>query len=89
MCNSCEVHDCAIDQMSYYTNSYVSFAFPSHVTAGIFTVCLIRRYFGVVNVNNVKSHILLKGGNTGLVGGSVPVFDEIVLNTSLMNKIIS
>ncbi|XP_044751509.1 D-2-hydroxyglutarate dehydrogenase, mitochondrial [Coccinella septempunctata] len=30
-----------------------------------------------------------QGGNTGLVGGSVPVFDEIVLSTSLMNRIIS
>lgn len=28
-------------------------------------------------------------GNTGLVGGSVPVYDELVLSTSLMNKIIS
>lgn len=28
-----------------------------------------------------------QGGNTGLVGGSVPVFDEIVLSTQLMNQI--
>uniref|UniRef100_A0A8C1PB83 D-2-hydroxyglutarate dehydrogenase n=1 Tax=Cyprinus carpio TaxID=7962 RepID=A0A8C1PB83_CYPCA len=30
-----------------------------------------------------------QGGNTGLVGGSVPVFDEIILSTSLMNEVIS
>jgi hypothetical protein len=30
-----------------------------------------------------------QGGNTGLVGGSVPVFDEVVLNMSAMNKILS
>ncbi|XP_043925544.1 D-2-hydroxyglutarate dehydrogenase, mitochondrial [Protopterus annectens] len=30
-----------------------------------------------------------QGGNTGLVGGSVPVFDEIILSTTLMNKVIS
>jgi len=30
-----------------------------------------------------------QGGNTGLVGGSVPVFDEVVLSTTLMNKIES
>ncbi|XP_017652660.1 D-2-hydroxyglutarate dehydrogenase, mitochondrial isoform X2 [Nannospalax galili] len=30
-----------------------------------------------------------QGGNTGLVGGSVPVFDEIILSTALMNKVIS
>lgn len=28
-----------------------------------------------------------QGGNTGLVGGSMPVYDEIVLSTALMNKI--
>ncbi|KAK8056510.1 hypothetical protein PG993_001737 [Apiospora rasikravindrae] len=33
--------------------------------------------------------VVPQGGNTGLVGGSVPVFDEIVLNTSRMNKIRS
>lgn len=30
-----------------------------------------------------------QGGNTGLVGGSVPVFDEVILSTQLMNKIES
>ncbi|ORY63507.1 FAD linked oxidase [Pseudomassariella vexata] len=33
--------------------------------------------------------VVPQGGNTGLVGGSVPVFDEIVINTSRMNKIQS
>lgn len=28
-----------------------------------------------------------QGGNTGLVGGSVPVFDEVVLSLQGMNKI--
>ncbi|XP_044525448.1 D-2-hydroxyglutarate dehydrogenase, mitochondrial [Gracilinanus agilis] len=30
-----------------------------------------------------------QGGNTGMVGGSVPVFDEIVLSTALMDRVIS
>lgn len=30
-----------------------------------------------------------QGGNTGLVGGSVPVFDELVLHLGRMNKVIS
>lgn len=30
-----------------------------------------------------------QGGNTGLVGGSVPVFDEVIISTQLMNDIIS
>lgn len=31
--------------------------------------------------------VVPQGGNTGLVGGSVPVFDEIVISTSRMNEI--
>ncbi|KAH6654375.1 D-lactate dehydrogenase-like protein 2 [Truncatella angustata] len=33
--------------------------------------------------------VVPQGGNTGLVGGSVPVFDEIVISTSRMNEIRS
>lgn len=33
--------------------------------------------------------VVPQGGNTGLVGGSVPVFDEIVINMSRMNQIHS
>lgn len=33
--------------------------------------------------------VVPQGGNTGLVGGSVPVFDEIVINLQRMNKIRS
>ena len=39
--------------------------------------------------NNNKLAVCPQGGNTGLVGGSVPVFDEIVLNLARMNKIRS
>lgn len=30
-----------------------------------------------------------QGGNTGVCGGSVPIFDEIILHMGLLNKIIS
>ncbi|XP_056151249.1 D-2-hydroxyglutarate dehydrogenase, mitochondrial [Lampris incognitus] len=30
-----------------------------------------------------------QGGNTGLVGGSVPVYDELILSTALMNNVLS
>lgn len=33
--------------------------------------------------------VVPQGGNTGLVGGSVPVFDEVVLSTSRMNRVVS
>ncbi|KAH6624432.1 hypothetical protein B0J18DRAFT_178100 [Chaetomium sp. MPI-SDFR-AT-0129] len=32
--------------------------------------------------------VVPQGGNTGLVGGSVPVFDEIVINMARMDKIL-
>ena len=39
--------------------------------------------------NDNSLAVVPQGGNSGLVGGSVPVFDEIVLSTSRMNKIRS
>ncbi|CAG4937300.1 unnamed protein product [Colias eurytheme] len=39
--------------------------------------------------NGKKLAVCPQGGNTGLVGGSVPVFDEIILSLSSMNQIIS
>ena len=39
--------------------------------------------------NEHKLAVVPQGGNTGLVGGSVPVFDEIVINMSRMNQIHS
>lgn len=38
--------------------------------------------------NSKRLAVVPQGGNTGLVGGSVPVFDEIVLSTALLNKTI-
>ena len=34
-----------------------------------------------------KLAICPQGGNTGLVGGSVPVFDEVIISTALMDRI--
>ncbi|ORY04355.1 hypothetical protein BCR34DRAFT_491593 [Clohesyomyces aquaticus] len=39
--------------------------------------------------NNNLLAVVPQGGNTGLVGGSVPVFDEIVINLQKMNNIRS
>ncbi|XP_053602263.1 D-2-hydroxyglutarate dehydrogenase, mitochondrial-like [Plodia interpunctella] len=39
--------------------------------------------------NDRKLAVCPQGGNTGLVGGSVPVFDEVIVNMMLMNKVIS
>lgn len=37
--------------------------------------------------NSRKLAVASQGGNTGLVGGSVPVFDEVILSMQLMNQI--
>ncbi|XP_065904773.1 D-2-hydroxyglutarate dehydrogenase, mitochondrial-like [Dysidea avara] len=47
-------------------------------------VCQILEY-----CNDRNLAVVPQGGNTGLVGGSNPVFDEIIVSVSLMNKIIS
>ncbi|EPZ31581.1 CO dehydrogenase flavoprotein-like, FAD-binding, sub 2 domain-containing protein [Rozella allomycis CSF55] len=39
--------------------------------------------------NMEKLAVVPQGGNTGLVGGSVPAFDEIILSTKNINKIIA
>ncbi|ELU02184.1 hypothetical protein CAPTEDRAFT_166406, partial [Capitella teleta] len=39
--------------------------------------------------NDRRLAVVPQGGNTGLVGGSVPVFDEIVISTELMTDVIS
>ena len=38
--------------------------------------------------NERRIAVVPQGGNTGLAGGSVPIHDEIILSTSLMNQII-
>ncbi|EAS06342.2 FAD linked oxidase family protein (macronuclear) [Tetrahymena thermophila SB210] len=39
--------------------------------------------------NEQKIAVVPQGGNTGLVGGSVPVHDEIVVSLNKMNKVLS
>ncbi|RKP10458.1 D-lactate dehydrogenase 2 mitochondrial precursor [Thamnocephalis sphaerospora] len=39
--------------------------------------------------NQQRLAVVPQGGNTGLVGGGVPVFDEIVISTNLMNQVRS
>ncbi|CAI2195272.1 15092_t:CDS:2, partial [Funneliformis geosporum] len=39
--------------------------------------------------NDNKLAVVPQGGNTGLVGGGVPVFDEIIINTNNLNQIRS
>ena len=38
--------------------------------------------------NERKLAVVPQGGNTGLVGGSNPVYDEIILSMSRMNRVL-
>lgn len=38
--------------------------------------------------NERRLAVCVQSGNTGLVGGSVPVFDEVIVSMKLMNGII-
>lgn len=38
--------------------------------------------------NDQRLAVVPQGGNTGLVGGSNPIFDEIIVNMGRMNKIL-
>ena len=41
----------------------------------------------LAHCNERRLAVVPQGGNTGLVGGSVPIFDEVVLSTARMNKV--
>lgn len=47
----------------------------------------VSQIMRLCNENNIA--VVPQGGNTGLVGGSVPVHDEVVLNLGAMNKVRS
>ncbi|KAF9619357.1 hypothetical protein IFM89_006544 [Coptis chinensis] len=47
----------------------------------------VSKILGYCNSRNLA--VVPQGGNTGLVGGSVPVFDEVIVTLGSMNKIIS
>ena len=38
--------------------------------------------------NDKKLAVVPQGGNTGLVGGSIPIFDEIIISMSRMNQVL-
>ena len=47
----------------------------------------VSRILQLCNTHNIA--VVPQGGNTGLVGGSVPVHDEVVLNLGSMNQVRS
>lgn len=47
----------------------------------------ISKILSFCNINRLA--VCPQGGNTSVVGGSVPVLDEVIISTSLMNEIVS
>ncbi len=54
-----------------------------------FTVCSFRIACGFGSRKTRQSTVCMQAGNTGLAGGSVPVFNEVILQTSQMNQVYS
>jgi FAD/FMN-containing dehydrogenase len=54
----------------------------------ILKYCNEKKFFLIFFLILNRLAVVPQGGNTGLVGGSVPLFDEIILSTTLMNKIM-
>ncbi|KAJ6915920.1 Ubiquitin-conjugating enzyme [Populus alba x Populus x berolinensis] len=69
-----------IDWMHKYKGSSKLLLFPRNTEE----VSKILEY-----CNSRRLAVVPQGGNTGLVGGSVPVFDEVIINAGSMNKIIA
>lgn len=49
-----------------------------------FRAFVLSRFFPIALLYRLA--VVPQGGNTGLVGGSVPVFDEIILSLALLNQ---
>ncbi|GAB1606163.1 D-2-hydroxyglutarate dehydrogenase, mitochondrial-like [Argonauta hians] len=75
-----ELEGCNTDWMKIYRGESRLMLLPRTTSE----VSEILRY-----CNDRHLAVVPQGGNTGLVGGSNPVFDEIILSTRLMNNIIS
>lgn len=76
------------DDLLFYNEDWMrKYRGQSKLTLKPKTTQQVSQILKYCNENNLA--VVPQGGNTGLVGGSVPVFDEIVLNLSNMNKIRS
>jgi (R)-2-hydroxyglutarate---pyruvate transhydrogenase len=51
------------------------------------TTSQVSEILAYCNTNSIA--VVPQGGNTGLVGGSVPVFDEVIISTQYMNNVRS
>eukprot|EP01084_Bolivina_argentea_P004248 8080_1 len=75
------------DLSSYNTDWLNKYVGQSQLVLKPKTTQEVSAILSYCNQRNLPIHT--QAGNTSLVGGGVPVFDEIILNTSRMNSILS
>lgn len=72
---------------------YNVFCFYCHLIEGNSRIALKPKTTNEVSAilkfcNGNRLAVCPQGGNTSLAGGSIPIFDEVVVSTELMNNII-
>ncbi|KAL8444680.1 hypothetical protein Emag_005392 [Eimeria magna] len=82
-----------LSTLATYTTDWLGIYTPEAVEGSAAAVLLPR---STEEVQRILKHcserrlaVCIQAGNTGLVGGSVPVYDEVVLSLRRMNKILS
>jgi (R)-2-hydroxyglutarate---pyruvate transhydrogenase len=75
----------AADLAGYNTDWMGKYRGQSSVALRPATTDQVRRILAHCDARRLA--VVPQGGNTGLVGGSVPVFDEVVVSTARMNRV--
>lgn len=75
------------DLEKYNVDFFVQYRGSSTIVVKPHTTEEVSQILNFCNKNRLA--VCIQGGNTGVVGGSVPVFDEVILSTELMNNILS
>eukprot|EP00920_Eleutheroschizon_duboscqi_P033646 GHVT01080910.1.p1 GENE.GHVT01080910.1~~GHVT01080910.1.p1 ORF type:complete len:502 (-),score=112.04 GHVT01080910.1:40-1545(-) len=79
--------DCGPHRVDWL-NYFYSQAVPGAVPAAIFPRDVEELRQVVAYCHDHRLAVCPQGGNTGLVGGSVPVYDELVVNLAKMNAVV-
>ncbi|KAI8896219.1 hypothetical protein BC833DRAFT_598282 [Globomyces pollinis-pini] len=76
------------ETISSYNNDWMNkYSGKSSIVLRPKTTLQVSEILKYCNQNNIA--VVPQGGNTGLVGGSVPVHDEVIISTQLLNQIRS
>ncbi len=86
--SSTKVNHVSQDELDAYNNDWMNkYHGSSHLVIKPKTTEEVSKVMKYCHSKNIA--VVPQGGNTGLVGGSVPVFDEVIINLSNMNNVRS